>query len=112
MRFTKVLAAAAITETCAHEVGHSSTVQAASVLIVMRARSVQRLRAMPHIACATTATATTFRPCRTPTGSAVPQLEMPTANAISTRAEGRVKPSQAASTPPNPARASPIAMPT
>ena len=42
----------------------ASTVAAAA--IASRSRSGQRFFAMPHTACATTATATIFRPCSQP----------------------------------------------
>lgn len=96
----------------AQAVGHSNAVQAASTAMVMRAVSVHRLRAMPQMACATTATATTFKPCSTPAGSAAPHADSPSANSVKASAEGSVKPAQASSAPLNPARDRPIAMPT
>ena len=104
--------ASAITPTCDHAVGSASTTQAASVIKPMRARSVHSLPAMPHTACATTATATTLSPCSTPGGSASPWRARPSAKRISAIAEGSVKPAHAASAPRYPARCSPSAMPT
>src|SRR5437667_9796413 len=43
--------------------GTASARIAAATAIVARARSGQRLFAIPHTACATTATATIFNPC-------------------------------------------------
>jgi hypothetical protein len=54
---------------------------------------------MPHTACATTATATTFKPCNTPGGTRSPWLVMPMANRISAMADGSVKPAHAAKAP-------------
>src|SRR3546814_8851424 len=66
---------------------------------VARSTPVHRLRAIPHTACATTATAAIFKPCSIPLGTASPQAEIPSAKRMSTIAEGSVKPNQAASAP-------------
>ncbi|MNN53801.1 hypothetical protein D3C81_1685820 [compost metagenome] len=66
-----------ITPICPIAVGHTSAAQAANRAMVTRGTSVQRLRAMPHTAWATTATATIFRPCSKPPGTAPPHAEMP-----------------------------------
>ncbi len=67
---------------------------------------------MPHTAWATIATATIFSPCRMPAGNASPQLEIPSPNSVSARAEGSVNPAQAASAPGKPPRIRPMASPT
>ena len=54
---------ATIAPICPSAVGTASARIAAPTAIVARSRSGQRLRAMPHTACATTATATIFSPC-------------------------------------------------
>lgn len=59
-------AAAAMVSTWASAVWDPTTTSAARIAIVAPARSVQNWRAMPHTACATTATATTLRPCTQP----------------------------------------------
>ena len=69
-------------------------------------------RAIPHTAWATTATATTLRPCTSPAGMPSPPAENPRPNNASAKADGSVKPTQAASAPPQPLRISPSAIPT
>jgi len=54
---------------------------------------------MPQTACATTATATTFRPCTTLDCASAAQLATPKANRISAMDDGSVKPIHAASAP-------------
>ena len=91
--------AMAMTPTCPQADGTSNTRQVAAAMRVMRGTSGQRLRAIPHTACATTATATTFKPCSTPAGSASPQLARPSANRIRKIADGSVNPAHAANAP-------------
>ena len=55
-------AATPMMPTCTQAPGSSSAAQAAAAMRVMRGTSGHRLRPMPHSACATTATATTFSP--------------------------------------------------
>ncbi|MNN19239.1 hypothetical protein D3C81_1324730 [compost metagenome] len=76
-RIKPVMAEPVITAICPIAFGHSSAVQAANRAIVTRATSVQRLRAMPHTAWATTATATIFRPCNRPLGAPPPHAPRP-----------------------------------
>ena len=52
--------------------------------------------AIPHTACATTATATIFNACNQAAASRSPTAPTPKTKAASASAEGRVKPSQAA----------------
>lgn len=61
--------AAAITATWVHAAGASNATHAAAAIIVTRRASGHRLRAMPHTACAITATDTIFRPCSAPAAS-------------------------------------------
>jgi hypothetical protein len=101
-----------MTPTCPSAVGDASAAIAASTAIVARGASGQSPRAMPHTACATTATATTLRPWRTPAFRNSPYAAMPSPNRISASAEGAVKPIQAATAPRSPPFASPMPMPT
>jgi hypothetical protein len=73
--------------------------QVAAAMTVMRGVSGQRWRAIPHTACAITATVTTSKPCSTPGGIPFAQRMMPGANKISAIADGRVKPVHAAKAP-------------
>ena len=57
---------------------------------------------MPQTACATTATATSFSPCRKPSARGPLIAEALSAKATRTIAEGRVKPAHAASPPMRP----------
>ena len=59
-----------MTATCTQASGASATQHAATVISVTRRASGHSVRAMPHTACATTATAATFKPCKTPAGTA------------------------------------------
>ena len=71
-----------------------------------------RLRAMPHTAWATTATATILRPwIAAPARRPVKEVES-SANSKSSKAEGKVKPSQAARPVERPRRDRPSAKPT
>ena len=90
---------------------HRVTAQATPIKAT-RPALVHRLRAMPHTAWATTATATTLSPCTSPAGKPAPPDEKPSPSAASTKAEGSVKPTQAASAPSQPLRIKPSAMPT
>ena len=102
-----------ITASCPATPGcHSVTAQATSINTA-RPGVAHRLRAMPHTACATTATATTLSPCTSPAPSHAPLAEEnPSPHNASTSAEGSVKPSHAASAPPHPPRRRPRASPT
>ena len=57
---------------------------------------------MPQIACATTATATSFRPCRIPSASGPVKAVAPSAKAKRMRADGMVKANHAANPPSRP----------
>ena len=57
---------------------------------------------MPQIACATTATATSFRPCRMPSATGPVSAVAPIAKANRMMADGMVKANQAASPPSRP----------
>ena len=102
--------ATAIDESCPTAVGHAKVTIEARIAIVARSRSGQSERAIPHTAWATTATATTLRPCNQPASAVLANAPIPKANAISANADGRVKPIQAASPPRRRARAMPIAI--
>jgi hypothetical protein len=67
---------------------------------------------MPATACATTATAATFRPASHPAPATSPSPPTPSANASITSALGSVNPTHAASAPHAPARRNPTASPT
>ena len=56
--------------TCVTTEGASTAATAASTATVARGASGQSVRAMPQTACATTAAATTFSPCKAPAGIA------------------------------------------
>lgn len=58
-----IRAAALITPNCPQAFGHAMTMQVVVTAIEILAVSVHRFRAMPHTAWATSATATTFKPC-------------------------------------------------
>src|SRR5215831_19296236 len=77
-----------------------------------RKRSGHNVFDMPQTACATTATATTLRPCTAPEDATPAHRETPNANTMSATADGNVKPHHAASEPSHPARPRPSAMPT
>jgi len=103
--------ATTITSTWPHAPGHAVTTTAATTAIVARSRSGQSARAIPHTACATTATAAILSPRSQPAlERSRPRID----RAKSTRriADGSVKPSHAASPPARPARKMPTAMPT
>jgi hypothetical protein len=76
-----------------------------------RGRSAHSDFAIPHTAWATTATATTLSPWIAPTAAGPAIAPTPSAKAISSSADGSVKPTHAASAPSQPARPSPTAMP-
>ncbi|MNS93933.1 hypothetical protein D3C72_1281340 [compost metagenome] len=65
-------AATAITATCIHAPGSASTAPPAAAMMAMRTGPRHSVRAMPHTACATTATATSLSPCSTPGAAAMP----------------------------------------
>ena len=97
---------------CPGAEGKARVISAAAQAMPARIRSGQSVRPMPHTACAMTATAATFRPWITAEPDNQPKCASPRANSISAMAEGSVNASQAASMPAQPARFSPIAMPT
>ena len=68
---------AAIAPTWPQADGTSSTTTAASTASVARGRSGQSDFAMPHTACATTATAAIFSPCSQPEPSALSSVPTP-----------------------------------
>jgi len=74
---------------------------------VARGRSGQSVRAIPETACATTATATMRSPASQAASCMAPIVPTPAAKAIRAMAEGRLKPSQAATPPASPARSMP-----
>ena len=56
----------AIAPICASEVALNKMINAAIAAIEARSRSGHSVRAMPHTACATIATATSLSPCSKP----------------------------------------------
>ena len=87
---------------------HRVSAQAAAISAA-RPGVAHRLRAMPHTAWATTI----FRPRTRPASNQPPAAdENPSPSRARASAEGSVKPSHAASAPPQPARISPSARPT
>jgi hypothetical protein len=98
--------------TCPIADGSASVASAARIAMPARVRSGHSDFAMPQTACATIATATTFRPCTAPEAASDSYRAMPWANRISATADGSVKPSHAHSEPAHPARSMPSAMPT
>ena len=95
------------------ELGTNSTNTSATAAIEARSRSGHSDRAMPQTACATIATATSFRPCSSPAPAGDPvSAPAPKANAVISAADGRVKPHHAASPPSQPARSRPMEKPT
>lgn len=80
--------------------------------MVARRASGARVRAIPHTACATIATATMVSPCTTPAAIGPDSTAAPAASATMITTEGSVKAAKAASAPPTPARIRPRANPT
>ena len=109
---TPATPAAAITSTWVSGVRQNSMAMAVTMASDARVRSGVRLRAMPYTATATTATATAFSPRSQPPSASPSKAATPYPNAISSAADGRVKPSHAATPPAKPARVIPTAMPT
>ena len=85
---------------------------AARMASAARGRSGHNDLAIPQTACATMATATTLSPCTQPDWASPWYSAMPKANRISAIADGKVNPAQAASSPSQPARPNPSAIPT
>ena len=79
-----------------------ATTNIAASAIIARARSGVSVRVMPQTACATTATATSLRPCRNPSAIGPVKAAAPSAKASRIRADGMVKPSHAARPPRSP----------
>ena len=98
--------------TCASAPVHVSASIAAMSATVMRGASGVSVVAMPHTACATTATATILRPWSQAAPPTLPTAWTPNANAARANADGSVKPSQAANAPGSPARRYPRPIPT
>ena len=107
-------AAATISHHCAHGPLQARAMAAARAAKVRRGASGHSVRAMPHTAWATTATAASLSPCRAPAraGWRRSNCARPSANAIKSRADGSVKPSQASTAPAHPPRCRPMAKPT
>ena len=98
--------------TCASAPVHTSATIAATSATVIRGASGVSLVAIPHTACATTATATILSPRSQAAPSTSPTACTVSAKAASASAEGSVNPSQAARAPGRPARWYPRPMPT
>ena len=99
-------------ETWPTVVGSTSTRPAQIKANVALGRSGAMLRAMPHTALATTATATTFRPCNHPPADRASRAVITSAKRIMATAEGRVNPAQASNPPRMPRNEAPNAIPT
>ena len=84
----------------------------AATPMTVRRRSGVRVRAIPHTAWATTATATSFRPWITAWAQTPLMNPTPKANTVIKIADGKVKPAQAANAPGQPARRQPRPKPT
>ena len=97
---------------CPREPGIKSAIIAAATPMSMRLRSGVSVRAMPHTAYATTATATACRPTSTPAPMVPVKSAAPDATSNIRAADGRVNAAHAASAPRYPARPRPIANPT
>ena len=65
------------------EEGLNRMISAATAAMDARSRSGQRVRDMPHTACATMATATSLRPCSSPTPTGRPRASSPYAKSTS-----------------------------
>ena len=87
------------------------TAQAAAAKPILVA-SVQAVRAICHNAQAMIATAASFRPCTSESGSPLSKRLVPTPRPIISTADGVVKPSQAARPPGMRPRSIPMAKPT
>ena len=98
--------------TCMPGQGASSSTPATAIAIARRVASGHSALLIVHTACATTATANTLRPISQPEFAVTPNCSRPRANAVISKAEGSVNPSQAISAPRRPARWNPRAMPT
>ena len=97
--------------TCENGVAQASATAAATTARARRGQSGASAPAITQTACATTATAATFRPWTQP----APDRSVDAANspsAVSATADGSVNPSQAATPPAIPARRVPMAMPS
>ena len=92
-------------------VGRKSVMAAAPMAMAMRVRLGARERCMERTAWATMATATSSRPWRARKAMGPVKRLWPKAKANMSSAEGRVKPSQAASPPGSPPRRRPRAKP-
>ena len=79
--------------------GAKAVTISAKTAIAARGRSGARFCAMPSTAWATMATATSLRPCRSPSPAGPFSAPAPKAKSVMAIAEGSVKPAQAASPP-------------
>ena len=104
-------APATITSTWAAAPPQASTTAAAATAMARRITPRASVRPICQTAVATTATAASSRPCTQPSPATSPP-PTPDANATSSTADGRVKPSHAARPPSGPARSIPIEKPS
>jgi hypothetical protein len=88
-----------IAATCPGAPGTASTRTAAATASVARSRSGASERIIPRTACATTATAATFKPRSHPEPPGSPSEATPLAKSMIAMADGSVKPTQAATAP-------------
>ena len=93
------------------EEGRVTLMIAAANAIEARGASEARVRAIDQTAWATTATATTMRPCSHP-AVVIPDPCTRSAKTTIAMADGKVKPAQAAMPPKKPARLIPMEMPS
>jgi len=84
------------------EPANVTTTATAASAMAARGRSGVRLHAMPQMACATTATATSFSPCRKPSATGPVNEAAPMAKPNMITADGMVKANQAARPPNSP----------
>ena len=77
----------------------NNMIRATMVAMLARSRSGHKVRAIPQMAWATIATATSRRPWSIPPPRVPPSSPAPSANRTSATADGNVKPIQAASAP-------------
>jgi hypothetical protein len=89
--------------------GTASSTAAEPMQSEIRARSAQSFVPMPHTACATTATAASFRPCSHPAPLRLEARATPNAKPIMSNTDGSVKQTEATSAPSRPARCMPMA---
>ena len=95
-------APSAIAAICPSEPPDMTMRATAASAIPARARSGVSVRVMPQIACATTATATSFNPCWSPSATGPVNAAAPSAKASRIMADGMVKANHAAKPPRSP----------